>query len=369
MFQFLFGELLDSVSCLNPRIFQLPGLIRNSFENVATHPLTGDFIDTREIEFMNFNVPSQIKDSNPTIKRNQQLGDSDQLLNAYCYQCSRSNLKLQQTSLLSSYSVHQPSNGLKLQSPNSELIKCDFCPLYWHLDCLNPPLTSIPPQLRENEIEIVNLRSINSIKSKIWGKEAIESGTGMLNNSRSFVEGLFSIRKKWMCPCHIQNVGNLQPKGWRWCTVYEDPNLENNSELDDIYLFSKSSRNNGRIEIINEKETDKLFDEFNLSKRKSKFDSIDRYEINGVKHRVPERLIKLDFLSKSCDDTMESRRKYRFSPNGEVEFDQKMLETMFPGCDTKYNVVTPVNSIDSLLEAAKIISSDNRYINVKLIHS
>ena len=29
------------------------------------------------------------------------------------------------------------------------LIRCDFCPLYWHLDCLDPPLTSAPLPMRK----------------------------------------------------------------------------------------------------------------------------------------------------------------------------------------------------------------------------
>jgi hypothetical protein len=29
------------------------------------------------------------------------------------------------------------------------MLTCDFCPLSWHLDCLSPPLTSMPPMTRK----------------------------------------------------------------------------------------------------------------------------------------------------------------------------------------------------------------------------
>lgn len=29
------------------------------------------------------------------------------------------------------------------------IISCDFCPLHWHVDCLEPPLTSLPPLHRK----------------------------------------------------------------------------------------------------------------------------------------------------------------------------------------------------------------------------
>ena len=346
---YLFGGLLEDLKSMNPRIFHIPSYIINSFENISAHPITGDFINDSEVEIIKFNNSSQLREVNPTIKRNQ-VTDSENLLNSYCYKCSRSNLKLLQTNLLSSYSIHQPQ-GLNLQSCNSELIKCDFCPLYWHLDCLDPPLANVPPELRENEIEIVNLKAINSIKAKLWGKDFVNSSAG--TQSSSLLDGLFSIRKKWMCPCHSQNVGHIKSTGWKWCTVYEDKENDNVSDPDDIFLFSSSSKNNGHIEIKNDKETDGLFGELEYINSKRRIGPIDRFEIDGIRYRVPEKRVKMDFLSKSNQkQSIAKKEKYRVLPNGELEFDQDMLDSMFPGLDSRFHLVTPNDSLDILLEAA-----------------
>lgn len=353
-FHYFFGELLQGLNGKNPRIFQLPLHITNSFENISAHPKTGNFMINSEMEVINFITSNQVGKGNPTIKRNNVITESDQLLNSFCYKCSRSNLKLLQTNLLSSYSIMQPK-GLKLQTCNSDLIKCDFCPLYWHLDCLDPPLASVPPELRENEIEIVNLRSLNAIKEKIWGRESPNSSAGTLN-SRCSLDELVSIRKKWMCPCHSQNVGNIQPSGWKWCTVYEDPESDIVAGGDEILLFSKSSQNNGNIEIRNDRDTNTLFEEIEHVNSKRTIRPIDRFEIDGIRYRVPEKRIKLDFFAKTSKTTPKTKpEKYRVLPNGQLEFDKEVLDAMFPGYNSKFKLIKSDDSLNMLLEAAKNI--------------
>jgi hypothetical protein len=326
----------------------LPSNIINSFENIIKHPKTGDFLYKSDVEFINLNSEKQIKERNPTIKSKRE--EIELIKNAYCYKCSRSNLKLSQTNLLYSYSINQAEKGLQLQSCTSDLIKCDFCPLYWHLDCLDPPLATVPPELRENEIEIVDLRSINAIKEKIWGKDSVNSVTG-----HSILDGLVSIRKKWMCPCHSQNIGTIQPNGWKWCTVYENPDTQVISG-DEIFLFSNSTNNNGQIDIINEDGTDKIFEEMKHLDSKPSIGPIDRFEINGIRYRVPEKRIKLDFLSKSTGLKRHTNtKKYLVRPNGELEFDKDALQHMFPGFDSKVQLVNSDDSLEMLLEAARNI--------------
>ena len=32
---------------------------------------------------------------------------------------------------------------------NKRIVSCDYCPLYWHMDCLDPPMTSLPNPTRK----------------------------------------------------------------------------------------------------------------------------------------------------------------------------------------------------------------------------
>lgn len=57
------------------------------------------------------------------------------------------------------------------------LIQCDFCPLLYHMDCLNPPLTSLPtnrwmcPNHPENIIDEYLLKSVSlTERIKLWNK-------------------------------------------------------------------------------------------------------------------------------------------------------------------------------------------------------
>jgi hypothetical protein len=38
-----------------------------------------------------------------------------------------------------------PSNPPSLEAWKS-IVSCDYCSLHWHLDCLDPPLSSMPPE-------------------------------------------------------------------------------------------------------------------------------------------------------------------------------------------------------------------------------
>ncbi|KAJ1343152.1 hypothetical protein BSLG_002178 [Batrachochytrium salamandrivorans] len=168
-----------------------------------------------------------------------------------CHGCGKTNMRISQTSFMSSYTVTQPrrsgTNHLNLQSQRSELIQCDYCTLSWHLDCLLPPLATIPPELRPSSKEIVDPAEWQRIKSAVWmgsplndlcsmtvldtpslsGHHSDESSSstykerhlnpprqpeffntvmaaldpGLLDGSKHL-----SIRKKWMCPCHADWV-------------------------------------------------------------------------------------------------------------------------------------------------------------------
>ncbi|CAG8441417.1 8356_t:CDS:2 [Ambispora leptoticha] len=105
----LFSELFDHVRRINPVQFELPTWIKDSFEGVTTEP-TGHYPDYTQLQDEKGNY-------------------------IYCHWCRK-----------------PPSR----QKP---AIPCDYCPMYWHLDCLDPPLVKRP-----------------------------------------------SLYKKWMCPCHVDHL-------------------------------------------------------------------------------------------------------------------------------------------------------------------
>lgn len=43
------------------------------------------------------------------------------------------------------YQCSEPASVAK----NRKIISCDFCDQHWHLECLNPPMTGMPPPTRK----------------------------------------------------------------------------------------------------------------------------------------------------------------------------------------------------------------------------
>jgi len=52
------------------------------------------------------------------------------------------------------------------QSLRSELIKCDYCDMNWHLDCLSPPLSIVPPGLKKDESTIYDLLAHSNLREQ-----------------------------------------------------------------------------------------------------------------------------------------------------------------------------------------------------------
>jgi hypothetical protein len=219
----LFGELLDNSHATNPKIFELPRSVFESYEYIFAHPSTGAFMDMRDF------IITKTSRSGPKAKNN--LSDSAQVESMVnnqhpndCNHCGKSSLEILPTSFL--YSNTVKSTYPIIQKQRSELLKCDYCQLYWHMDCINPPLFSIPPQLQERNDEFLNLEDIIHVKSQLWGGESpldprLEFNTdvpndhnemnsihmNMLNYSQigcpilTFFKKI-KIRRRWMCPCH-----------------------------------------------------------------------------------------------------------------------------------------------------------------------
>lgn len=63
-----------------------------------------------------------------------------------CFQCGMSALPTGLASMVPASKRPRRSTS-KAVTPEAfkDILSCDFCSLHWHLDCLNPPLSSMPP--------------------------------------------------------------------------------------------------------------------------------------------------------------------------------------------------------------------------------
>jgi hypothetical protein len=84
--------------------------------------------------------------------------------------------------------------------------------VYWHGDCLDPPLTAYPSELGE-ETGVIDNEGVRALKERTWGEKVDGK------------EGFVSIRRKWMCPLHVEwairgrkRVGS----GWKFVSKEEE---------------------------------------------------------------------------------------------------------------------------------------------------
>ena len=137
------------------------------------------------------------------------------------------------------------SNKLANTDTWTSMISCDYCDLNWHLDCLDPPVASMPT---------------------------------------------FGI--KWMCPNHAEQV-HVSPlfllllrTSLDFCDQKPKRRILKQNTTP-IEITKPNQPNNGNIEIIN--------NIFSLQEEKV---LVDEISINGRRYRVPERVVKLDFWNK-----------------------------------------------------------------------
>ncbi|CAO3623838.1 unnamed protein product [Mucor fragilis] len=107
----MFRELIEDMDKRNPLEYRLPSDIINFFEHVAADK-EGDYIDTSMTKRVRY------KHGQPEQPDYYALKDKNGEF-IVCYQCRKTALR-------------------------KPMIHCDFCPLYWHLDCLSPPMASPP---------------------------------------------------------------------------------------------------------------------------------------------------------------------------------------------------------------------------------
>ncbi|TPX42849.1 hypothetical protein SeLEV6574_g05374 [Synchytrium endobioticum] len=266
----LWRPLFNSLNRTNTRVFELPRTIREMFEGVLTHPHSGAYLDATEREIMEEDGRMRRKD-----KRQRMLGVGDSSMKEggsrdgttkgirreaepevhVCYRCAKTDMKLPSTQFLSSraelfsHISHRSGDTLLVNDcVRSNMIKCDFCSLHWHYDCLDPPLADAPPR----NLEKIDLNLIRDLRKTSWGTAGVhdwewndytdvgrpkrrglddataiaEFGDERFNRASptsNFNLGMVFIRRRWMCPCHADwlKPKRRKKKTWGWIEVEE----------------------------------------------------------------------------------------------------------------------------------------------------
>ncbi|KAA8626457.1 zinc finger phd-type protein [Pyrenophora tritici-repentis] len=229
------GLLFNKLERTNPRAFALPQDIQNMFEGVSARPDGSYCEEVKKFPLAkNSGYGYQKPEYTKTLDAEQKV--------ILCTQCG-------------------VSSGNKRQ-----MLKCDFCHAYWHLDCVDPPLAN-PPHI------------------------SLEA----------------SQRDAWRCPRHIENdlrSGLLLQNDLN--SNDQDAEMADAAPVTRIprkvrvlkkpeYVeptFSRGMRNNGLIDIMNDSDDD-TDGEGNYV-----FGENDPKDVNSKIFRVPEKGLILDFVSK-----------------------------------------------------------------------
>ncbi|KAG0229999.1 hypothetical protein BGW41_002819 [Actinomortierella wolfii] len=118
----LFKQLLDNMDRMNPKAFALPQDIRTYFRGVVTNS-DGEYSDAIDYKPTSKRHSSNTGTSLSVEEDPLHLRDANGHYKA-CFRCNKTAL-------------------------GRQMIRCDHCPLYWHLDCLSPPLAHPPPSTRK----------------------------------------------------------------------------------------------------------------------------------------------------------------------------------------------------------------------------
>ncbi|KAK4953482.1 hypothetical protein LTR66_013645, partial [Elasticomyces elasticus] len=226
----LFGKLLANLATQDPVTFALPQNLREYYEGVQTSK-EGSFAEAGNHKTRGRGAGW---DEPPDLLKTRD-GKGQVIL---CNHCGKSALG------------------------RREIIQCDSCSIYWHLDCLDPPLANPPA------------RALNGRKLH-----------------------------DWMCPLHVEHdlrkVDAARLHSSRPGTRTMHLRRPKNAKVIDTSL-SRGFVNNGIIEIINESSDDEEFYE-------------DDNDSAGRVFRVPEKGLKLDFIDKVKTDVLKRKRELRYA--------------------------------------------------------
>jgi hypothetical protein len=180
----LLAPLIQAVDNSIPTEYQLPDDIRTFFKDVGTSA-RGGYVNTSEIKPPRLNRHGQLEDRDAHRLRDR---NGQPVL---CFRCGTSALPESTVAAAPSTKRARKATAKAEQYEMwKNIISCDYCDLHWHLDCLDPPLSTMP-----------------------------------------------SFSKKWMCPNHVEQVG--APK-------HRIPK----QNATPIEISKPGQYNNGNIEVV-----------------------------------------------------------------------------------------------------------------------
>ncbi|GAA5847510.1 hypothetical protein JCM3766R1_005335 [Sporobolomyces carnicolor] len=209
-----FADLIYNVEKENPKAFQLSTELKQFYKNVAVG-LNGEFIDSNE-----HRPPSKI--TGRAVGQEDRDGYRLKDKNGrpiICYNCSQA----------ANPHVHR------------RIISCDFCDQHWHLDCLNPPMTGMPPPTR-----------------------------------------------KWMCPVHSEHVlpKKRVPRHGAATVVTVDERQVGVANNGDVVVLARNSAGGGAGAAGHEQP------------QRAHVEEYEEMTVNRIRYQVPEQNIILDFWAK-----------------------------------------------------------------------
>ncbi|KAG6889787.1 hypothetical protein C0992_004205 [Termitomyces sp. T32_za158] len=135
----LLAPLIHQVDSTIPKEFQLPEDVRAFFKDVGSGP-KGTYIDTSEFKPPRLNRHGQLEERDTHRLRDKNGAP------VLCFRCGTSALPGGLAAASPATKRARRSSALsKTGEAWKNIISCDYCTLHWHLDCLDPPLSTIPP--------------------------------------------------------------------------------------------------------------------------------------------------------------------------------------------------------------------------------
>ncbi|CCE80191.1 Piso0_003293 [Millerozyma farinosa CBS 7064] len=300
----VFGQLINQTSSRNPIEFQLPKRLReNTFVGVTTGD-NGIYKDTSEKEEM---TPSKLNGSQlPGYNMNKDL-EIDKLYdkdgNPYlCHKCGLSGLK------------------------NRTLTHCDYCPLVWHLDCLDYPLC-IPKSLGSKwrcpnhfeELLPEGLYSKRIFKDAQVIDSSLHSQFLKLASMRNFI---IKYDNQPYLNSESGNPATLQAYIQYESDDFSRPDIQFKREDTPSYVESITlSKSNNQGDTHPDFKIPDFFQNIStshgtsakasqkLSKIISLTDSNEETNSSAFIYRIPEKSIELDFISKVSDEKAAANQR------------------------------------------------------------
>ncbi|EFQ86726.1 hypothetical protein PTT_17936 [Pyrenophora teres f. teres 0-1] len=229
------GLLFNKLERTNPRAFALPQDIQNMFEGVSARP-DGSYCE----EVKKFPLAKNSGYGYQKPEYTKALDAEHKVI--LCTQCG-------------------VSSGNKRQ-----MLKCDFCHAYWHLDCVDPPLAN-PPHISLEASQRDAWRCPRHIENDLRSGLLLQNDLNSNDQDAEMADAAPVVR----IPRKIRVLKNPE---------YVEP------------TFSRGMRNNGLIDIMNDSDDD-TDGEGNYV-----FGENDPKDANSKIFRVPEKGVILDFVSK-----------------------------------------------------------------------